>query len=294
MINILSNWNIEFDNITDVQKDVWCIDSSYYLKAIDNNEIRTLQLYRQLGQMGIPAPEIICTKEGKDYFIYKEKYYFLTRKLEGIHLTKEDIIYNPEVAQSVGQVIAKLHKAFFVLTDEYLFEDKNLVDELNGWIKSNLEENASNSYTYSIFNECLRELKLVYGSLERHLIHRDVHLGNLLFANYKISGYIDFDLTQVNARIFDIAYFIVFWIIDELHNEKILNNWKESIQYFLKGYQQEQNQKLSVTEINAIVIMMCCIEILFVAYFFSISDSNNALKSEECLKWLWENKNVIL
>ena len=175
-----------------------------------------------------------------------------------------------------------------------MLEDNNFVSELEGWIKSNLEKYVPDSYTYSIFNECISELKCIYASLERHLIHRDMHLGNLLFTNYEITGYIDFDLTQVNARIFDIAYFIVYWIVDELNNEEFLNNWKQTIQFVLRGYQQEQNHKLSETAINATVIMMCCIEILFVAFFNGINDSINALKSEKCLKWLWENRKVML
>jgi Ser/Thr protein kinase RdoA (MazF antagonist) len=294
MNNIISQWNIKNENITEVQKNVWKVDKTYYLKANDNKEwIRNLQLYKVLRNIGIPAPEVLSRANGEDYLELNNTYYFLTRKLKGSHLRKEEVINNHELARSVGRTIAKLHKAFSTITTKniYSFYDNDFLNELKGWVKKDLEKYATDSFTYSIFNNCVDELEIVYTKLERHLIHRDLHLGNLLFEGNKITGYIDFDLSQINARIFDIAYLLVGWIVGEINDDKFMNQWQHAVQFVIEGYQEEQN--LLGIEVNALGIMMCSIEMLFVAYFYGLNDAVNASKSEECLKWLWRNREVI-
>jgi len=219
--------------------------------------------------------------------VYSEKNYFLTRKLEGTHLSKEEVMNDITKAQSVGKAIAKLHKVFSEMTNRFEFYDNNFVDELNGWIKDSLAKFAVGSFAYSIFDECVRKLELAYDKLKRHLIHRDMHLGNLLFVDNKITGYIDFDLTQNNARIFDLAYFLVGWLVGEERTDSFIDNWKKTVKIVIEEYQKEQG--LTEQEINSLGIMMCCIELLFVAYFYQIDDVENALKAEECFRWLWDN-----
>lgn len=289
MENLLKQWNIECNKIIEVQKKVWYIDDSYYLKSVENKEwIKNLQIYRRLRELGIPSPEVISTIDGNNYVEHNASFYYLSRKLKGRHYSKEEVMKDPETARFVGKIIARLHKAFSALTDEYKFYNNNFVDELKGWIKNNLEEYVPNSFTYEVYSESVNELDLVYGDLVRHLIHRDLHLGNLLFVDRMITGYIDFDLAQVNARIFDLAYFLVGWIVDEVNDDEFMNNWKHSVLAMLEGYQEEL--KLTETELKSLGIMMCCIEILFVAYFSSVKDLDNTRKAEECLKWLWRNR----
>ncbi len=71
MKKILNNWDIKYDNIEVVQKDVWSIDESYFLKANSNeNWVRNLQVYKALREIGIPAPGVVRTIDGKDYLTY--------------------------------------------------------------------------------------------------------------------------------------------------------------------------------------------------------------------------------
>lgn len=290
---IIDNWNIKYDDINEVQNNVWSIDNVYFLKAnSDSYWANNLQIYKVLRELGIPAPEVVATKQGDDYLTQDSTNYYLTRKLDGVHLNKEDIIGDATKALSLGRVIGKLHKVFDTITDRFEFYDNNFVSELRAWVKDNLEKYAKDSFTYGIYSDCVSRLEEVYDDLDRHLIHRDMHLGNLLFIDNKVTGYIDFDLTQINARIFDIAYILVGWIVGETQNNIYMNKWKEAVRIVIEGYQQEQ--RLSSQELKVLIIMMCCVEILFVAYFYGANDLDNALSSEECLKWLWNNKDEIL
>lgn len=289
---VLEHWDIKYNDYTEVQKDVWSIDDTYYLKAnSDKNGVNNLRIYRRLREMGIPAPEVVSTKQGKDYITHSGSNYYITRKLEGIHLNKEVIMDDEAKAHSVGQVVARLHKAFKEITDQYEFVDNNFVSELKGWVKDHLEKCAVDSFTYGIFDDCVGELEVAYNHLERHLIYRDMHLGNLLFTDNKVTGYIDFDLTQINARIFDLAYLLVGWIVGEVDNDDFMEKWKRTVRAVIAGYQEEQ--KLSNYELNTLGIMMCCIEILFVAFFYSVNDQDNVVQAEEALRWLWNNREAI-
>ena len=292
MIHILEHWDITYKHMTEIQKDVWSIDEAYFLKADNNRDvIRNIPIYEELRENGIPAPEVIRTIEGNYYLELDHKYYYMTCKLGGRHLSKEDVINNSVTARLIGQATAKLHKGFRVIMPKHNFKEMNLLQELNGWITENIKEYAPNSFTYGIIEECSWELERLLPDLPRQLIHRDLHLGNLLFNDNEITGYIDFDLSQINIRMFDIAYMMVGWIVDSVNDEEFTTSWKQAVQLILKGYQEEL--KLSGAEVEALPIIMCSIEILFVAYFESMRDRENVNKAEECLKWLWSNKREI-
>lgn len=286
MKNILEHWDINYHQVTEVQKDVWRLDDDYYLKADNSGEcLKNIPIFQELRDMGIPAPEVIRTTEGNAYLELNQAYYVMTHKLDGRHLSKEEVMDHPDTARYVGQSIAKLHGAFKGIEAKHEFKEKDFLEELNGWITDSLEKYAPDSFTNGVLKKCKSDLEIVYPKLDRQLIHRDLHLGNLLFSDGVITGYIDFDLSQINVKIFDIAYFTVGWIVDSFTDNEFMDKWEHSIRMILLGYQDVQ--ELSEIEINSLSIMMCFIEVLFVAYFAGIKDKENARKAEECLKWLW-------
>lgn len=293
-MEILKQWDIEATSITELQEKVWDINHSYILKAYDNPDecMKNIYIYDTLRQHGIPIPEVIRTVQGESFGKQDKLLYILSRRLSGNHLSAEDVINSPAIASNIGRMTGRLHKAFSEITGQIHSVDNNFVEELKGWIKRSLQEHAKDSFTYTIFEDCLAELDAVYDKLERHLIHRDLHLGNLLLVDNEITGYIDFDLSQINAKIFDIAYLCADWAVNKISNEEYMAAWKQAVQAIVSGYHKEHS--LSNLEKQSIGIMMCCIEMLFVAYFYGMNDSVNATSSEDCLRWLWNNRNDIV
>lgn len=98
-----------------------------------------------------------------------------------------------------------------------------------------------------------------------HLIHRDVHFGNFLFSEGKFSGYIDFDLSQRNIRLFDLCYFLLGLRSEEEELELTEKEWFEFLAYTFTGY--EKILLLSESEKQAVTCVMECIELLFTAWF---------------------------
>lgn len=124
------------------------------------------------------------------------------------------------------------------------------------------------------------------------MIHRDVHFGNFLFDKDNFSGYIDFDLSQRNIRIFDLCYFVLGLLSEE---ETIIiteDKWFSILINVFKGY-NEVNKLLS-QEINAVPYVMKSIELLFVAWFLSQNDKKCSENAVEIFTFINDNTEKIL
>ena len=76
----------------------------------------------------------------------------------------------------------------------------------------------------------------VYKTLPRQIIHRDMHPGKLLFDKGVFTGYLDFDLSQSNARIFDIVYLGCGLLVDNYKDETRLGQWCDIFAGIIQGY----------------------------------------------------------
>ena len=101
-------------------------------------------------------------------------------------------------------------------------------------------------------------------------MNRDVHFGNFLFDEGEFSGYIDFDLSQRNIRIFDLCYFMLGLLSEKEKFELTEELWFAFLQDVFQAYQRKV--QLTEAEKKAVPYVMECIELLFVSYFASVKD----------------------
>lgn len=132
----------------------------------------------------------------------------------------------------------------------------------------------------------VESLEVVYDDLPKQLIHRDVHFGNFLFLHGNFVGYIDFDLSQKNIRIFDICYFLTGLLAEETSDTLTKEDWLENVKAVIAGY--ERMIKLTEKEKEAIPWVMECIEILFSAYFVGTKDIKRANDAYHVFHFLQE------
>ena len=97
------------------------------------------------------------------------------------------------------------------------------------------------------------------------MIHRDVHFGNFLFDHGEFSGYIDFDLSQKNIRIFDICYFLTGLLSSQIGSSLDTEEWLRIVKDAAAGY--EKWIPLLPEEKRAFPYVMENIELLFAAYW---------------------------
>ncbi len=269
----LSLWGIESRQLSQIYPSAWEINNSYVIKVYyDKNQLeRNIKISEILLDCNIPVAEIVPVKTGETYIEYQDIYFVMSKKLQGSNIFD---IKDEKMSWKMGCAIAQLHMAFMKCEKEIAFWDNSLLEEMKGWIRENLV-----SYEWQILDEAeyaetVEQLEQVYDCLPKQLIHRDVHFGNFLFSEGDFSGYIDFDLSQKNIRIFDICYFLTGLLAEETDEVLTKEEWIRSVRAVIAGY--ESILKLSEKEKEAVPCVMKCIEILFAAYFIGIKDTKRA------------------
>lgn len=297
--DILGNWNIENMEIKQVYDTAWQVGEKYVLKVYENLQMleRNIKISTILEDMDIPVGKIIFTEDNSHdkeeqtalnnlqvqrenkkiryntTFYSDEKYYYvLQERLHGSNIVsvKEALA----IAFDMGSIIAKLHCAFKKCEAADEFWNNSLLSEIKGWIKDTLEGSGWKLIDKNRFNMTVEHLEKVYDKLPVQLIHRDVHFGNFLFSEGRFSGYIDFDLSQRNIRIFDLCYFMLGLLSEEEALKITEEEWFKILGDVFDGYQSIT--RLSKEEKNAVPYVMKSIELLFAAWFIMEEDTKCA------------------
>ena len=265
--HILSHWDIQGE-ATRIHSRVWSISDQYVIKVYEKLETleHNVTILKTLYNEGIPVAEVIPLKGGKEYLEQDGKYYVMNKKLPGGSF--RDLKKDPKgISYLMGSTISRLHLALSKCEEKLFFSNSSLLEEMKGWIYEELSKNGWKDISKEEYENTKAELSEIYNQLPVQLIHRDVHLGNFLFDNGVLSGYIDFDLSQKNIRIFDVAYYLLGILCEECKQEVRQEQWLDMISETIKGY--EANISLSYIEKKYITTVMKSIEILFTAYFSS-------------------------
>lgn len=288
---LLKNWNLDNKAIKQIYDTTWQIGDDYVLKTYTDLEMlkRNLTTVYTLNRMSIPVGSTVKTANGEDFVIYNGVCYFLSKKLKGSNLVK---ISNTETyGLMLGKIIADLHLAFQKCEKEMDFWSNSFLDEMNGWVKENFANKNWGMISKEEYENVISNLEKYYNSLPVQLIHRDVHFGNFLFDKGQFSGYIDFDLSQRNIRIFDLCYFMLGVLSEKEKFEITTDKWFDLLKFVFTGY----NNVISLTDEEKQVVpyVMECIELLFVSYFYSVDDTILAKNAFDIYSFIKENQRKI-
>lgn len=264
---------------TDRETHIWTIGEDYILKMTNGErEMKNnVNISKLLLKSGIPGQKVVETVNGDFYTELNNKYYGLFTKIKGEVI--KNYFEDDYVKRGfyLGECAARLHKGLKTLTKDVMEKEKiwdnNMIEELNGWVKEEIDKYLPQSnlskeeidYFNNIkrdFNENFEEL---YLKLPRQIIHRDFHGENMIFENDELVGYIDFDLTQVNARIFDVCYLCTGSLASVFHNEDKRNKWIDFSKVVIEGY--ESDIDITIEEKKCIKYMLLAIELIMIGFF---------------------------
>ncbi|MBD5467214.1 MAG: phosphotransferase [Lachnospiraceae bacterium] len=280
---ILPLWEMENKHLEQIYPSAWEVNHSYVIKMYEDKKQleRNIKISEILSDCDIPVAEIVLTKTGEKYAAHQNNYFLLSKKLQGSNISD---LKDRTMAWKMGCAIAQLHTAFMKCEKELEFWDNSLLKEMKGWIRENLANHEWKILYEEEYSKTVDLLESVYDFLPKQLIHRDVHFGNFLFFEGQLSGYIDFDLSQRNIRIFDICYFLTGLLAEETEDSFTKIEWIENIRSVIAGY--ESILPLSEKEKTAIPCVMECIEVLFVAYFIGMNDTKHANDAYEVFRFI--------
>lgn len=289
---VIKQWNLEGD-LEQIYHSAWAIDNNFVMKEYKDKGAlkRNVVMFKTLFDEGIPVPQIIQTTAGEDYYELDDKQYLLTTRLKG-HTNHSVNMFDEEWFYKFGLILGKLHLGFQQCEKKVSFWNNSLLEEMNGWVRETLLELRPEYITVEDIENSIDELDQVYQDLPKQLIHRDVSLGNFLFDENEFSGYIDFDLSQSNIRIFDICYFLLGLLCEGNSYQIESDNWYTIVRQVIKGY--ETKVALSETERNSVTCVMKNIELLFIAYFLREGDEKLAEDAGKLFLFVRENEHFVI
>ena len=290
--HIITNWNITNPIFTQIYDTAWQIGNEYILKVYENPDMleRNIKIITILDNMEIPTGKIILSKKETTYIHDDKYYYILLEKMQGSNIVS--LKNNLALAAEMGEILARLHIAFKECEIQNEFWDNSLLNEMNGWVRNFFQDIGWKYIDEKDFDKTVLNLKNLYDKLPVQLIHRDVHFGNFLFAQGRFSGYIDFDLSQRNIRIFDLCYFCIGLLSEEEYMDITKEEWFELLGNVFMGYRRKL--ALSLEEIQAVPYVMESIELLFAAWFFGEKDLKCAKDAIELYKFVQCNEQKIV
>lgn len=158
-----------------------------------------IQVSRAIMGIGLMAAVPVETTDGQEYVTDGELYFYLTRRLPGKQMVPRGL--GREDARFVGEIIGQLHLALSRI--DGCVTDGDLLATVRDWALPNVKQSLG--LTDDFCREYLDTFAGLYPLLPRQIIHRDPNPGNII-RSHDQWGFIDFDLSERNARIYDPCY----------------------------------------------------------------------------------------
>ena len=263
---ILKNWNLEDEAITDIYDEgtgnkndnAFYVGEEFILKYTGNlNKLKKhTEVSKALAGIGLLSAVPVPTTDGAEYIPNGEGWFYLTRRLPGNQLVSH--CFGEGDSRFVGEIIGQLHLALSGLED--CVSDADLLATVRDWAlpKAKTVLGLSDEFCQGY----LDTFGALYPDLPRQIIHRDPNPGNIICAEDQW-GFIDFDLAERNARIYDPCYAATAVLSETFgeNNEK----WLETYRDIICGY--DSVARLSEAERRAIPYVVLANQFVCVAWF---------------------------
>lgn len=279
LLLILENWEVEkglpINDVyvmdgTKASGSIWTVGNEFILKTGDRVKlVKNLRVAKALSKQGFVSALPVPTKARSEYLDGKEPF-VLTCVLKGSPLPKSERFGNSRIdfGNKYGKSIALLHKVLQEVQNEVLPDEVNLYQCVTSWALPNVRQQNvqwSMGLDEEFFKDYIDTFGKLFEKLPKQLIHRDPNPSNILFDNGEVSGFVDFDLSEVNVRLWDACY-CATGILSESSDEGY-ENWIDILGGILHGYDSEG--KLTQEEKQAVYYVICSIQMICVAYFES-------------------------
>ena len=264
---ILKHWNLESEPITDIYSDstgnkndsACYVGDRFVLKYTPNQgKLQThIEVSKTIESIGLLAAVPVKTTEDLDFVQDGELYFYLTKRLPGTQMVSQR--FSKEDGQFVGEIIGQLHLALSKV--DACMSEANLLATLRDWALPKAKDalKLSDSFCKAYLDTFAR----LYPKLPRQIIHRDPNPGNIIRGEGRW-GFIDFDLSERNSRIYDPCYAATA-VLSECFVENH-EGWTDIYRSIIYGY--DSVARLTEEEREAIPYMILANQFVCVAWFW--------------------------
>lgn len=279
---ILRHWNIPQElpirnvKVMDGAKtaeNVWQVGKDYFLKTGDWAALlRNARIAKVLAAQGFAASTPLPTRDG-DEITETQGAFVLMRRVDGRPLSRKERLGADCAGYGFqyGQGIARLHQALRAVEADIHPYEQNLFAAVNECALPNIRR-QNIELKDSFFDEYIHNFGALFEKLPKHLIHRDPHPGNILFRGGEVCGFVDFDLSERNIRLWDPCYCATGILAEHWAAENAYKQFSALLSAILHGY--DSVSPLTAAEKRAIYGVLCSIQMICAAYF----ESNPAYK----------------
>ncbi len=263
---ILQAWNLEGETITDIyydgtgnKNDSACyVDEEYVLKYTANlGKLKNhIEVSKAIESIGLLSASPVATADGKEYIQDGELYFYVTKRLSGTQMVSHS--FGDGDARFVGEIIGQLHLALSKIED--CVSEADLLATVRDWALPNAQQALGLSDDFC--KEYLDTFTALYPKLPRQIIHRDPNPGNII-CNQDQWGFIDFDLAERNARIYDPCYAATAVLSESFGKDN--DKWLEIYRNIICGYDSVAH--LTDEERKAIPYVIFANQFVCVAWF---------------------------
>lgn len=262
----------------------------YVLKRRTGQFIRPQEyrLLKTLAAAGVPVAVPILTRSGEPYVQVGDECFDLSPRLAGTVYTDHYAPGALKRAGLIGEAIARLHLGLRRCDAIISMPDMDLPGDMGRcrpvvcsvWP-------AGQRSPEPILDELEAGLADCFTALPQQLIHRDAHPGNMLFQDGRLSGWIDFELTERGPRLFDLCYCSTSLLMNGLDDPAKRRAWPGLVRGLVAGYGSVS--PLTPVERSAIRWIQMAIGVLFIAWLSCNHYPVVAAKNIEALVWLYQN-----
>ena len=263
-VQVLKHWNLPPQTVTQIPSgNAFYIGDSHVLKFTANpGKLRNhASLSRALAQAGLLSAVPIPACSGEDFVRDGELYFCLTPRLTGTVMSSRDFFREdaPEKARLLGGILARLHQV--LRNADAVVSEADLPGTVRSWALPNARKVLP--LTDAFCRDFTEQLDSLYPQLPRQIIHRDPNPGNII-AEGTAWGFLDFDLSERNIRIYDPCYAATA-ILSETFGRCSGEEWLTLLHNILLGY--DSVMPLTEAEWAAVPYVILANQMVCVAWF---------------------------
>ena len=263
---MLQNWNMGDATITDIYYEgtgnkndsAIYVGEKFILKYTANlgKLKKHIEVSKALESIGLLSAIPVLTTDGAEYIQDGDIYFYLTRRLPGEQMVSHR--FEDGDGRFVGEIIGQLHLALSKIDD--CVSEADLLATVKDWAlpKARTALNLSDAFC----KEYLNTFANLYPNLPRQIIHRDPNPGNII-CSHDQWGFIDFELAERNARIYDPCYAATA-VLSETFGQNN-DRWLEIYRDIICGYDSVAH--LTEAERRAIPYIILANQFVCVAWF---------------------------
>lgn len=268
--HILKHWELEGETIADIYYDgtgnkndsAYYVGEEFVLKYTANlGKLKNhIEVSKAIENIGLMSAVPVLTTDGHEYIQDGELYFYVIKRLSGQQMVSGSFYDGDAVgnARFVGEIVGQLHLALSKIDD--CVSEADLLGTVQGWALPKAKQALG--LTDDFCKAYLNTFSALYPKLPRQIIHRDPNPGNIICSDAQW-GFIDFDLAERNARIYDPCYAATAVLSESFGKDN--DKWPEVYHNIICGYDSVAH--LTDEERKAIPYVILANQFVCVAWF---------------------------